>query len=86
MSLWDSVRRWWHRKTPAAHFAALDKRLGQLEDLERAADAELDRLRARNGQTRAIKKATKRLKRLKRRTDRVRRATEAVRSFVKRAP
>ncbi len=85
MSLWDSVKRWWRRKTPAQRLAVLGKRLEQLEELERAAEADLVRLRARNGETRAIKKATRRLARLRKRTQRIRRAVAKAKPFADRA-
>lgn len=82
MSPWGKFVRWLSRRSPAEHYAALDKRLTQLGELEQAAESELDRLRARNGQTRAIRKATKRLARLRRRTNRLRRVVAAAKPFV----
>ena len=77
---WDRIRR----RTPAQHHAALARRMGDLGALERAAESELRRLRARRGGTRAIRRAERRLARLRRRTDRARRLVAAARPLVMR--
>jgi len=78
--VWDRLRR----RTPAQHHAALSRRLRELLEIENAAEAELRRLRARRGGTRAIRRAERRLARLRRRTDRARRLAAGARPLVMR--